>query len=158
MVPNRSKIYCCDADSLFNLQKAQLLDRLRQVVQRGQIRIPDAIYQEIPQHTELGPRIANWHSSHNIVVEVGQDPIAMSHLPRISRAYGEPFTLGGLSYAGFFAGGKKPKSKDPQLMSIAKARNWVVVSNDKCVAAACVLDSVRCINWEAFAFEVSLLR
>lgn len=149
-------VYCCDADALIEVDRANLLNRLRKLAQLGRWKMPSRVYDELHRGSDrLGKRLAEWRKKYDLVVEL--DATALAYLPDIERAYGEDFHLGGVNYSGFWKSSSGRRSADAQLVALAKARGWIVISNDQSVRGACVLEDVRCSTWETLALELRRL-
>lgn len=76
------------------------------------------------------------------------DPHALEFLPEIERQYGPPFRVGQKTYAGFWQSASGRRSIDGQVVALAKARGWIVISNDDSVHGPCMLEGVLCRRWE----------
>lgn len=143
----KAEIYCCDSDSLINLQKADLLKKLRPLVQNGKIRIPPRVFQELKDSTDILARtLKEWADKYPLIEEL--DNNALEHYSRIERTYGRPFSIKGITYSGLWATMSGRKSSDAQVIALAKTRGWIVISNDISIHGACMFEDVACRPWE----------
>jgi hypothetical protein len=125
---------------------------LRRLAQLGRLKIPPKVHTELREGTDrLGQRLERL-SRFNVIVQL--DHQALTHLSRIERAYGSPFHLGGITYPGFWNSPGGRKSADSQVVALAKSRGWVVISNDRSVHGACLLEAIVCRHWDALALEL----
>lgn len=91
-------------------------------------------------------------TKYSIVAVLDKDQRARNLLPEMERKYGQPFHVGGVTYAGFWVtSGRGRKTADGQLVAFARANEWVVISNDVNVHGACLLENVECRRWEHIA-------
>ena len=146
-IVNSPSIFCCDSSALIDLRDAGLLRKLRTLVQRGRIRIPEGVYKELQQKTDqLAKTIEQWKRKYSFVVNL--DTKALELLPDIERKYGPQFSVGGKTYAGFWKSPSGRKSADSQVVALSKIRGWIAVSNDNSINGACMLENVECRRWE----------
>ncbi len=139
--------YCCDSDSLINLQKAGLLSKLRFLVQDGIIKIPSKVYQELKDSTDILSRtLIKWKEKYPLVVEL--DTNALEVYTQIQRKYGRQFSIKSITYSGLWATRSGQKSTDSSVIALAKSRGWIVISDDSSVRGACMLEDVACHPWE----------
>ena len=143
------EIYCCDATSIIDLNRAGMLPQFRKLMQMGVIRIPAGVLRELRRGTDgIAPKIDGWDKKYSIIVELDSDPTASALFAHISNRYGPPFRVHHQQYVGFFKTPRGNKSADPQVVALAESREWTVVSNDRIVQAACMIEGVRCCTWE----------
>jgi rRNA-processing protein FCF1 len=132
---------------LIELRDAGLLDQLKRLVKKGKIKIPEGVYKELRQKTDkLRKTIELWERDFSFVVNL--DLNALTLLRDIEKRYGLQFNIGGKVYAGFWKSASGKRSIDSQVLALAKARGWTVVSNDNSLHGACMLEDVRCQRWE----------
>jgi uncharacterized protein YacL len=140
-------VFCCDSSALIDLRDAGLLRKLRTMVQRGRVKIPEGVYKELQQRTDqLAKTIKQWKRKYSFVINL--DTKALELLPDIERKYGPQFSVGGKTYAGFWKSPSGRKSADSQVVALAKTRGWIAVSNDNSINGACMLEDVECRRWE----------
>lgn len=77
-------------------------------------------------------------------------------LARIERQYGEQIVVGKNSYPGFWHSPAGRKAADGQAIAVAKHLKATVVSDDRAVRLACMLESIGCIGWTEFARRLNL--
>ncbi|MFQ5874585.1 MAG: hypothetical protein ACE5JL_12400 [Dehalococcoidia bacterium] len=142
----QDEVYCCDADALIDLANAGFIKDLRKLALLGRLKIPGAVTRDLRKRSDLGKRIAAWKTTYGVVLEL--DLPALTLLPDIETKYGNGFNIGGMTYPGLWAGPRARKSADAQVIALAKARAWTVISNDKSVHGACALEDVPCRRWE----------
>lgn len=139
--------YCCDSDSLINLQRAGLLGKLRSLAQDGMIKIPSKVYQELKDSTDILSRtLIQWKEKYPLVVEL--DTNALEVYTQIQRKYGRQFSIKSFTYPGLWETRSGQKSTDASVIALAKSRGWIVISDDTSVRGACMLENVACRPWE----------
>ena len=97
--------FCCDADALITLVRTRLFVRLDTLAQRGLLRIPRGVFDEVYPHQRPGPEkrmLERWRDEEGIVVDLDRDAAARMLLPAIEKRYGLPFSIGGVTYRGFW--------------------------------------------------------
>jgi hypothetical protein len=116
-------------------------------VQAGKLKIPEGVHKELQQKTDkLAKSIEQWEKKYSFIVHL--DHKALELLPDIERKYGPPFSVGGITYPGFWKSPSGKKSVDAQVVALAKSRGWIVVSNDNSIHGACMLENVESRRWE----------
>ena len=107
-------IYCCDADALIQIERANLLNQPRKLAILGQWKIPDRVYVELHRHgtDRLSRWLPGWRKKYDIVVDLNLQPSALAYLPGIERAYGPEFHIGGITYPGFWRSASQGKRMD----------------------------------------------
>jgi hypothetical protein len=107
-------IYCCDADALIQIERANLLNQLCKLAILGQWKISDRVYVELHRHgtDRLSRRLPDWRKKYDIVVDLNLQPSALAYLPGIERAYGPEFHIGGITYPGFWRSASQGKRMD----------------------------------------------
>ena len=142
-----SNVFCCDSAALIDLRDAGLLRKMRAMVQKRRIRIPEGVYRELQQKTDqLAKTAEQWKKKYSFVVNL--DRKALELLPEIERKYGPQFSVGGKTYPGFWKSPSGKKSVDAQVVALAKSRGWIAVSNDNSVHGACMFEDIACRRWE----------
>lgn len=123
------------------------IHKLRVLVQKGRINIPEEVYRELQQKTDkLAKTIEHWKKKYTFVVNL--DSKALELLPEIERKYGPQFRVGGINYLGFWKSPSGKKSVDAQVVALAKSRGWIAVSNDNSIHGSCMFEDVECRRWE----------
>ena len=152
--PNDGPPFCCDADALINLVRTQRFLRLDILAQRHLLRIPLGVYKEVHLHQRQGAEkrmLEGWEQGRNVVIDLDQDMPARGLLPAIERSYGPPFNDAGLTYPGFWKSKAGHDAADGEVVALAKANRWTVVSNDNSVRGACLLEGIECLPWQSLA-------
>ena len=140
-------VFCCDSSALIDLRDAGLLRKLRTLVQRERVKIPEGVYKELQQKTDqLAKTIEQWKRKYSFVLNL--DTKALELLPDMERKYGPQFSVGGKTYPGFWKSPSGKKSVDAQVVALAKSRDWIAVSNDNSIHGACMFEDVECRRWE----------
>ncbi len=140
-------VFCCDSTALIDLNDAGLLRKTRTLVQNGKLKIPEGVGRELRQTTDkLTKSIEQWEKKYSFIVHL--DHKSLELLPDIERKYGPPFSVGGITYPGFWKSPSGKKSVDAQVVALAKSRGWIVVSNDNSIHGACMLEDVESRRWE----------
>lgn len=152
-----SGAYCADADTLINLRdhRPELFPRIRKLAQRGALRLAGGVYREIQQRTDkLRRSVEQWQRKYQVVAEVAPDTQAGEWLSVIERQYGEEIVVRSRRYPGFWKSRRGRRSADGQVVALAKANGWIVVSNDRAVSLVSMLEGVPCITWQEFARQL----
>jgi hypothetical protein len=132
---------------LITLKDACLLDNLLILVKTNRLKIPEGVYRELLISTDILARtLEKWIDKYPLVVKL--DYNALTLFPDIERKYGPQFNQGGKVYPGFWKSASGKRSVDSQVVALAKARGWIVISNDNSVHGACMMEGVICRRWE----------
>ena len=145
---------CCDADALITLIRTRLFVRLDILAQRGLLRVPRGVFDEVYPHQRPGPErrmLERWKDMGDIVVDIDRDEAARMLLPAIERRYGLPFSIGGVTYRGFWNSRAGRDAADGEVVTLAKVHGWTVVANDNSLHGACLLEKVESHRWEYLA-------
>ena len=167
MKPNREaedvegqEKYVCDASSLINLHrhfKGKCMRRLRQLVEKEELCIPEGVARELRRGTDrLSEFIKRWEEP--VVIRLRNNPRLQAEVVRVERLYGNSITVGEVEYKGFWASPAGRKAADSQVVAVAKIFGCTVVSDDNAVKLACAQEDVPCIGWTEFARRLGLLR
>jgi len=145
-------VMCCDADALITMRQAGLLGSMRPLVERGLVKIPKGIIGELAKAvgSEVTRQLKDWEERYRLTVDLDLEPSALALLPGIELRYGPRFSVGGITYAGFWRGGRRD-SRDGEVVALARALGWRVVSNDHSVHGACLFEGIECLRWESLA-------
>ena len=151
-------IYCCDADALIDLDSAGRFAELSRLVEQGRLRIASGAFAETVRFRSISRRskrtLEGWHAHGQVGVVVDYDSAARSLLPDIDTRYGPQFSMEGVSYGGFWRSRAGRDAADAEVVAFAKAHGWVVISNDRSVHGACLMESVECHRWEHLALVI----
>lgn len=143
------EVLCCDLDALMQLHSAGMIRHLRTLAQEQRLKVPEGIFRESRKRDSvIYQGLKRLDASHGVVAVFERDQRALGLLPDMERKYGQPFSVGGVSYGGFWASGRGRKTADGQLVAFAHANGWTVISNDVSVHGACLLENVQCRRWE----------
>lgn len=152
--PIDSVPFCCDADALIEFERARLIQDLNVFAGLRRIRIPRGVYHEVRAYkgvsTALKNAVERWKNL-GLVVDLDQDADARRLLPEIETRYGEPFSVGNVTYGGFWRSKAGRNAADGEVVAFAKACGWTVISNDVSVHGACYRERVVCHRWEHLA-------
>lgn len=156
----QDEVYVLDASALIDLDHhfPAGLRELRNMVQRGKIRIPEGIFRELKRGTDnVSKAVKKWSRENaDCVVQIGRVHNVASELARIERQYGERIIVGKQTYPGFWHSPAGRKAADGQVIAVAKVLSATVVSNDRAVRLACMLENVPCIDWTELARRAGL--
>lgn len=151
-------LFCCDSDALIAFEKARLIRDLNVFAELRRIRIPLGVYNEVRAYrgvsTTLKNAVERWKDL-GLVVDLDQDADARRLLPEIETRYGEPFSMGGVTYRGLWNSKAGRNAADGEVVAFAKARGWTVISNDVSVHGACYRERIVCHRWEHLARVIS---
>ena len=142
-------MYCLDADTIINVELAGWFDKLRRAAKEGNICYPEGVYRQLTDTTtKIGNKIKNWGKYGCIQHLTTSEQTIMK---QIDNKYGPPFNIiKGRNYKGFWKTEPLGGGVDAQVITIAKERKYVVVSNDHSIHGACMLENVECIRYEEF--------
>jgi uncharacterized protein YacL len=152
--------YVLDASALIDLHHCLRAGfrKLGMMAQQGQIKIPEGIFRELQRRTDhLSKTIERWSQKNSdCIVRIARVHNLAGELARIERQYGEQIVVEAKTYPGFWHSPAGRKAGDGQLIAVAKILNAVVVSDDRAVRLACMLENIPCIGWTEFARRVTL--
>ncbi len=150
--------YCPDSSSLIDIDRHyhQELRRITKWAKQKLIKIPRGVQREL--HSRSGDRLSNtvsgWIKKHDASVDLMRHQDARQLFGEIERKYGNGIRVGNQNYPGLFQSPRSKKSADAEVIAISKAFRYVVVSNDKAIQSACMLENVECITWQEFLRRV----
>ncbi len=105
----------------------------------------------------MSKTIERWSQKNSdCIVRIARVHNLAGELARIERQYGEQIVVEAKTYPGFWHSPAGRKAGDGQLIAVAKILNAVVVSDDRAVRLACMLENIPCIGWTEFARRVTL--
>ena len=153
--------YVLDASALFDLHThfRAKFRKLRLMVQQGYIKIPEGIFRELKRRTDaLFKTVEEWSRKNpDCVVQISRVHNLANELVRIERQYGERIVVGTKEYDGFWHSPAARKAADGQVVAVAKVLSATVVSDDRAVRLACMLEGIPCIGWTEFARRADLI-
>ena len=151
-------IFCCDADALINFERSGRFTELTRLVEQNRLRVVDGVYKEVAEagvrSNDMRNILRRWKEREQVVVAVDEDRAASRHIPQIERRYGPPFSIRGITYGGFWKSRAGRDAADAEVVAFAKAYGWAVISNDRSVQGACLLEGVACLHWEHLAVVI----
>lgn len=126
---------------------------LRALAQRNELRIPEGIDREIKRKSDRARETLRQlaESFPDCVVRVARVHSLQTELARIEQTYGQEIRVGTQRYRGFWASASGRKAVEGQALATAKKLEGTVVSDDKAVERASLLEDVPCIGWTEFA-------
>lgn len=152
--------YVLDAGALIDLHRhfRARFRELEHMAQKGQIKIPEGIFRELKRRTDkLFKAVERWSKKNSdCIVRIARTHKLADELVRMERQYGEQIKVGTESYPGFWHSPAGEKAADGQVIAVAKALNATVVSDDRAVRLACMLEGIPCIGWTEFARQINL--
>lgn len=152
--------YVLDANALIDLHKhfRTGFRKLGHMVQQGQIKVPEGIFRELRRRTDkLFKAVKGWSKENpDCMVQIARVHNLREELARIERQYGEQIVIGMKSYPGFWHSPAAKKAADGQVIATAKVLSVSVVSDDRAVRLACMLENIPCIGWTEFARRANL--
>ncbi|GIV18243.1 MAG: hypothetical protein KatS3mg022_3678 [Armatimonadota bacterium] len=147
--------YVLDADALINLHRhfrKRMRNLLGMIVQQ-RLMVPEGVYREICRIDDaLKDVLEKWEKANRqFVVKINKTPNLSAEWQRIDQCYGEQIKIGKQGYPGFWSSCSGRKAADAQVVAAAKVLQATVVSDDRAVQMACMLENVQCIGWAEFA-------
>lgn len=142
--------YVCDADSLINLYRhfeRACIRSLRDLARSDSLRIPEGVAGELRRGTD---KLSNF-IDHVTLVRLSKHPEVRKEVARMEKLYGQSIRIGKQTYQGFWASRAGRKAADSQVVAVAKVFGLTVVSDDRAVRNACLLENISCIGWAEFA-------
>lgn len=126
---------------------------LRDLAQQGELRIPEGVVREIKRKSDRAKQTVEQlaDSFPACVVQMARVHNLQTELTRIELAYGQEIRVGSRRYSGFWASASGRKAVEGQVLATAKKLVGTVVSDDKAVERASLLENVPCIGWTEFA-------
>lgn len=156
-----SEIFICDTTSIFDLHNnfpTEFKHRIENLAKNDALKIPEGVWREIKRKIDKifkkMQKIAEKYPS--VIVQVKNDQRIMEKLCEIERKYGENIQVGNQKYNGFWKSISGKKAAEGQLIAISKVFNYTVVSDDKAVKLACMLEDIQCIGWTEFARRLEI--
>lgn len=154
--------YVLDASALIDLDRhfqATGLRRVGRLAQEGRTKIPDGVYRELRRKTDkLFKTVEQWANKNgDCIVHIGRVHDLVQEVIRVEQQYGEQIVVGTKAHRGFWHSPAGTKAADGQVIATAKVLGATVVSDDRAVCLACMLESVPCIGWTEFARRIHLL-
>ncbi|OGB62523.1 MAG: hypothetical protein A2Y94_07470 [Caldithrix sp. RBG_13_44_9] len=144
-----SRVYVCDSTALIDLYQhfPKKFKKLKTPVSNSFVKIPEGVYRELVRKTDkLRKMVEIWSSKYDFEISIKHDRRLLNELPRIDRTYGYKVTVGGKDYPGFWSSPSGSKSANAQVVTVGKVLGYIVVSDDRAVRYACLLENVECIG------------
>lgn len=154
--------YVLDSTAVIDLcrhfRPAAIRRKLCLLAENSHLKIPEGVARELKRKSDDANRIverlvAQYPGS---LVQIGRVPNLAEEIARIERLYGERIQVGTRQYAGFWSTVHGKKAVDGQVVGTAKKSSCTLVSDDRAVRLACMLEDVPCIAWTEFARTVGL--
>ncbi len=157
----KGTLYVCDTTALIDVYQhfPKKFRKLKTVVAEERFKIPEGVARELQRSTDkLGKTIGEWAEKfRRFVVSIQHNQRLMNGFPRIDRTYGDKVTVGGKEYPGFWHSPAGRKAADAQVVAVGKVLGCIVVSDDRSVRLACLLENVECIGWTEFARRTGIM-
>jgi len=151
-------VYVCDTNSLIDVYRhyPEIFRHLRKLVSKGIIKIPEGVYREIRRKSDaLRKRVDRWAEKFSeFVIYFKHDRRLMNTLKEVEEKYGEEIKVGKRHYNGFWKSPSGKRAADGQVVAIGKVYGYTVVSDDRAVRLACMLENVPCIGWAEFVRQI----
>jgi hypothetical protein len=157
---NKTDSYILDTDALIDYYNhfPKKFKRLKELAKSGILKIPEGVFRELKRKSDKLKRyVEKWENDYNIVITIKSDFRLVNDFGRIDTTYGEEVKVGGRVYPGFWKSPSGRKAADGQLVTIGKVQKYIVVSDDKAVRLACLLEDVECIGWSEFARRIGII-
>lgn len=139
--------HCFDTDALISLCEDGILPELRRWADHAFVAVPEGVLRELREmHRRTHDLVNGWRAS---VFRVEDDKAAREVLPRLFRDYGNTFVVGRHNYKGLAEGPRAYNAAEFEVIALAKANGWLVVSNETSVHGACTKEVVISYRWEA---------
>lgn len=154
-------VYVCDTSALIDIHQhfPKHFRKLKSLVEQNRLRIPESVSRELKRRSnKVSAALQTWAKTYQqLIVIVGRVNRLRTEVPRIDVAYGEKVSVGGREYPGFWHSSAGRKAADAQVVAVAKVFGWTVVSDDRAVRYACLLERVECIGWSEFARRAGII-
>lgn len=132
--------------------------KLGPMVLQEQIKIPDGIFRKLRRGTDgLFKAVKRWSQKNpDCIVRITHSHIFANALARIERQYDKQIIIGKKSHRGFCRSLAGKKAADGQVIAVAKVLSAAVVSDDRAIHLACMVENIPCISWTEFARRANL--
>ena len=149
--------YILDSDALINYYNhfPKKFKRLKELAKNGILKIPEGVFRELKRKSDkIKKYVVRWQNDYGIIITIKSDFRLVNNITRIDTTYGEKIKVGGKVYPGFWKSPSGRKAADAQLVTIGMVKKYTVVSEDRAVHLACLLENVECIGWSEFARRI----
>ncbi|HVO72491.1 MAG TPA: hypothetical protein VMT35_00595 [Ignavibacteriaceae bacterium] len=157
---SKDNIYILDSDALIDFYNhfPAKFKKLQALSKNGLFKIPEGVFRELKRKSDkLRRLIERWENEFNIVISIKSNIQLVNEFGRIEITFGDEIKVGGKIYPGFWKSPAGRKAADGQLVTIGKVLpKHIVVSDDKAVSLACLLENVECIGWAEFARRIGI--
>ena len=149
--------YVLDSSAIIDLHRHFQAKRLRRVLKglarQGHLKIPEGVEREIKRRTDHAKETLEQLKNHSpqFVVQIARVHNLQTELGRIEQTYGEHIRLRNREYPGFWKSASGQKAVDGQVIAVARKLGGTVVSDDRAIKVAYLLENVPCIGWTEFA-------
>lgn len=151
-------VYVCDTNSLIDVYRhyPEIFRHLRKLVSKGSIKIPEGVRREIRDKSDkLRKTIDRWAEKYSeFVVYFKYDQRLRNTVVEVEGKYGEEIKVSKRCYNGFWKSPSGKRAADGQVVAIGKVYGYTVVSDDRAVRLACMLENVPCIGWAEFVRQI----
>lgn len=156
--PSVTKQYICDSTALIDLREhfpKNFSTKLRKLVADGKLLITDGVLREIRKKDDkLRKTLDRWSKKyHEFIISFSSKSATRlkEEYAELERKYGESIIIGNKKHDGFWKSASGRRAADAQVVAAGKLLRAVVVSDDRAVKLACLLEGVECITWTEFA-------
>ncbi|MCR4413453.1 MAG: hypothetical protein NUV77_13615 [Thermoguttaceae bacterium] len=154
--------YVLDTSAMVDLHDHFRVTSVRKTLGRlcreNRLRLPEGVKRELGRKTDQARKTVGELAKQypGCVVLIQAVPNLGGELARMEQTYGQEIRVGNRRYPGFWKSRSGHKAIDGQLVSVGKRLACTVVSDDRAVRMACLLENVPCIGWAEFARQVGL--
>ncbi len=149
------EVFILDSDTLINIHThfPNKLRKLKKSMTEGRVKIPEGVLREIIRRADkLSKNLKNWVKHNpNVMVKISHVHNLENEIKRLEVQYGNKIQAGRKEYPGFWKSPSGRKAADSQVVAAAKVLRGIVVSDDRAIHLACMLENVPCIGWTEFA-------
>ena len=150
-------VYVCDSTALIDLHDnfgKRAIKKLAKLAKEKKIVVPEGVCREL---TEVTDRLKSFIDKYrkNIEIKLRSKPLILSEFNRINSTYGEKIVVGERSEPGLFSSKRGRRAADAQVLAVAKALSYPLVTDDKKVKLVAMLEDIPHIPWTEFARYLS---
>jgi len=156
-------MYVLDTATIIDLHQhwpaSKVRGTLRKLVRDGQLKIPEGVFREVCRKSDKTKKMIRGFEKNfeDLVVKISQVSHLKEELSRIEQTYGEEIRVGSRAYPGFWKSPSGRRAADAQVVAVAKRFSAIVVSDDKAIQRACMLENLECIGWTEFSRRMGLV-
>lgn len=154
--------YVLDTSAMIDLHYHFPARSVRQTLKRlcggNRLKLPEGVKRELERKTDQARKtVGELAKQYPVcVVLIRAVPHLGGELARIEQSYGQEIRVGNRRYPGFWKSRSGRKAIDGQVVSVGNTLNCTVVSDDRALRMACLLENVPCVGWAEFARQVGL--